>query len=99
MLSVNRMNAQIKLTEVWKKLNQNQSPLNFNMTVSNPEARESRSVANNKLAENYGSYKAKKSFISDGKKLWNLAPTSITLCKSIDSAKKEIKSFVKTIPV
>ena len=102
MLSVNQMNAQIKLMEVWKTLNLNQSPLNFRTPMFNPEVRSSRSVSSNKLPETSGSskkQKTKSSLMSDGKKLWNSAPSPIPLYTSTYSAKKEINKFVKTLPV
>ena len=96
MLSVNRLNAQIKLTEVWKALNLSSSPLNVSCPVLVPDARAMRSVSNNKLVETGCTNSASNSFISDGKKVWNNAPISITLCKSLFSAKVEISKFVQT---
>ena len=49
LLSVNRMNAQIKLTEVWKASHNKNSPLNIEMPIINPEHRSARSKANGRL--------------------------------------------------
>ena len=42
---------------------------------------------------------ATSAFINDATRAWNKAPPNIKLCKSILSAKKAIKAFIKTLPV
>ena len=41
----------------------------------------------------------KNTCISDAIRVWNMAPISITSCLTLYQAKKEIKSFVRTLPV
>ena len=41
----------------------------------------------------------KNSCISDAVRIWNLAPDSVTGSDTIYSAKKAIKSFVKSLPI
>ena len=38
-------------------------------------------------------------FIKDATKHWNIAPIEIKQCKTLFSAKHEIKKFVKTLPI
>ena len=49
MLSVNRINAQIKLTEGWKTLNSDDNNLNITLPQVDPTERSSRSVTQGKL--------------------------------------------------
>ena len=51
------------------------------------------------LNEISGSDRLKSTYINDGAKAWNLTPQVIKDCKSLYMAKKEIKKFVKTLPV
>ena len=58
-----------------------------------------RTRNDNALVENGVIDLRKAIFINDGIRLWNLAPASITTCKSLYSVKKQIKLFVKTLPI
>ena len=100
LLSINQINAQIKLTETWKALNNDKDNQIKSLKIINKkEERNSRSASNGNLVEQGNSKLAKQTFINDSARVWNRAPLSIKLCPSIYSAKKEIKKFVKTLPV
>ena len=100
MLSVNRMNAQIKLTEVWKAINQHNSPLNICVPKNDTNQRGSRSTPNGKLQLCKGkSFISQSTFLNDGKRVWNAAPSAIGDCLTPQSAKAEIKKYVKTLPL
>ena len=100
MLSVNRMNAQIKLTEVWKALHFQNNPLNITLPIMDPNERNSRSISNGRLKMCNGkSLSSQATFLNDAKRVWNSAPQQIRECNSIYSVKKEIKSFVSTLPL
>ena len=103
LVSVNQLNAQIKLTETWKSLNLS-SGINKNgisaLQITHVEGhREMRSAFKGNLIENGKSKKAKKTFINDSARVWNNAPKQIKSCVSLSLAKKEIKAFVKTLPI
>ena len=98
-LSVNQLNAQIKLTELWKSQKTKFSTINFIKSKNNQSDMCSRSMVSGKLTESRGSDALKSTFINDGIKAWNLAPDVIKNCNSLFSAKKEIKKFVKTLPI
>ena len=99
MLSVNQINAQIKLTETWKALNgANSSLCNIKKKVSD-SYRTSRSLSNGDIIEEGYSVKSLCTFQNYSTRLWNKAPSNIKLCSTIYTAKKEIKKFVKTLPV
>ena len=100
MLSINQINAQIKLTEAWKALNNDKvNPINSLNIKQNEGDRMSRSATNGNLMEQGTSNMAKQTFINDSARVWNRAPQTIKNCTSLYSAKKEIKKFVKTLPV
>ena len=40
----------------------------------------------------------KRTFLNDAAHIWNVTPDSIKVAKSLYSAKKAIKTFVKTLP-
>ena len=99
MCSVNQLNAKIKLTEMWKYVN---LPAYANNNVKKMETetglRTSRSVSSGKIIEGK-STRSLNSFINDSTRAWNQAPNAIKVCKSLLSAKKAIKSYIKTLPV
>ena len=95
MLSINQMNAQVKLTEMWKSVNYNNYPLNIGKLKPACNGRESRGVTTGKLMEP----KTLNTFIGNATRLWNNAPRSIKDSKSISTAKKAIKSFCLSLPV
>ena len=99
MLSVNQMNAQIKLTEIWKAENTSNYPLQFKKKVTTEEGRTTRSITAGQLIESGKSNLLQSTFISDASRAWNRAPDKIKHCNSIWSAKKEIKKYVSTLPV
>ena len=99
MLSVNQINAQIKLSEMWKAVNDNCHPFALRKRVAGENVRSMRSITNDILPDQSFSELSKNTFINDGIKAWNHAPSKIKECKSFTSAKAEIKKFVKTIPI
>ena len=60
---------------------------------------ESRSMANGGLLEVNDCANLKATFINDGAKAWKTIPANIKNCESLYMAKKEIKKFVKTLPL
>ena len=96
MLSVNQLNAQIKITEAWKNMKDPECPIKFTK-VSNECS--TRAVSNGDLIESGKSDLVKSSFISDASKAWNRTPNDIKECPTIWTAKKAIKKFVKLLPI
>ena len=99
MLSVNQINAQLKLSEMWKAVNDEEHPFNLEKKDSGSDVRSMRSISNEMLPVKSFSELSKNTFINDGIKAWNLAPISIKNCSSYASAKTEIKKFVRMIPI
>ena len=98
-LSVNQMNAQIKLLEVWKSIYVNSYPLKW-VTREDSIIKQGLKFTNKPdLVVNGHSKPQMQSFFNDAAVLWNLAPKQIKECKSIGTVKKCIKTFVKTLPI
>ena len=73
MLSINQMNAQVKLTEMWKAVNYRNYPLKIDQLQPSENGRTSRGVSNGKLAEPV----TLNTFLGNATRLWNKAPIGI----------------------
>ena len=99
MLSVNQTLTQIKLTELWKATHTDNNPLKFTQLTPAENGKESRAVANKKLIQSKGSTLTMDSSVYDATKMWNNAPDSLKNANSLYSAKSEIKSYCKLLPL
>ena len=90
---MNQLNAQIKITEMWKATNDTNYPLKFDSKISNNSAMISRSKSVGKLPAKHGSYSLKATFKNDGVMVWNQTPDTIKECNSLEIARKCIKTF------
>ena len=99
MLSMNQMNAHIKIIEYWKAENIPNYPIKVNKKSISDESMNTRSITTGKLVESGMSDLVKESFIGDGEKTWNKIPATIKNSKTLSMAKNEVKKFVKTLPV
>ena len=101
MLSVNQTNAQIKLTELWKAVHNENCPINITkMKDVLPERALRSKLESGKILMEAGvSEMSKRTFVNDGIKLWNKCPNEIKNSKSLFSAKREIKKFVANLPI
>ena len=95
MLSVNQLNAQIKLTEIWKAMNDDR----ITKSEINEDERVSRSQRNGKIHSNAFSTGTKNTFINDSIKAWNNAPNELKNNRCLSGAKASIKKFVATLPI
>jgi hypothetical protein len=86
--------------EMWKAVNQPDYPLDIIPANTNSENnRLTRSTNSGNLPENGRSNVVQKSFVGDATRCWNTAPANIKMCKSLVTVKKEIKKYVRTIPI
>ena len=101
MLSVNQLAASIKLTEVWKFINVENSPLRLEPnTTGKPESDRTLRTSSCRLWNQDDCSKAEKeSFCRNAVKIWNAAPLQIKTSLTLESAKKAIKMHCKTLPV
>ena len=96
-LSVNQTAAQIKLTEMWKALNDSAYPLKMELKSSNGMV--TRSSTRGEVVEFGSSSKTIKSFYGSATRLWNQGPVSIRQAQTLNQAKEEIKKFCRTLPI
>ena len=99
MLSVNQINAQIKIQEIWKALNIDNYPLKVQKHTVNSDTVNTRACTFGKLIESGKSLVSQKCCINDATKLWNNLPSDLKNCLSISQIKLQTKKFVKTLPV
>ena len=97
--SVNQLNAQIKLQEIWKALNVDNYPLKISQQRANMSGVSTRAGQSGRPIEIGKKHLTQKTSISDAIRVWNLAPQKVNESKSLYQAKKEIKNFVKTLPI
>ena len=89
----------MKISEVWKSLNKESYPTNWKKYESADSDRITRSVINPHLAEMGKTKIASSTFINDAARVWNHTPQKIKDCKSKHIVKKEIRKYVKTLPI
>ena len=89
-LSVNQLNAESKLQEVWKSINNSDYPIKWEKNTTILDSR-TRSVQKNTLIFPRNGIKMQATFYSDYARLWNIAPDTIKNCKTLFCAKKEIR--------
>ena len=99
MVSVNQLNGQIKLLEIWKSLIIVDYPLDIQLQEIREGVATTRAATRGLPCDIGRSQLTQSTCISDAIKLWNTAPTCITESKSLYQAKREIKKFVKSLPI
>ena len=99
MLSVNQLNAQIKILEVWKATSDSSHPMNIEKITHGTNTSTTRAVAKGDLLKFGKSNLVQSTYLSDASKAWNKCPESVKLCKNLWYAKKAIKTFVETLPI
>ena len=99
MLSVNQLNASIKMLEIWKAINVEDYPLKVEKQTSNKSRVSTRADILEKPIEIGKTVVVQKTCVSDAIRLWNLAPNHITNSTSLAHAKSEIRKFVRQLPI
>ena len=99
LLSVNQMNAQIKLTEMWKTINIENYPIKTELVECQDVGINTRARSLGLLKEHKVTNKSQKTFTNDAIHIWNLATSAIKECATIYSAKKSIRLFVASLPL
>ena len=97
MLSVNQLNAKIKLIEIWKALNIEKYPLKIPTQSISDEQMNTRAMTSSRPIENEASCLIAKSCVSYAIKLWSKAPLELKNCKSLYSVKKLARAFALTL--
>ena len=77
LLSVNQLNAKIKIMEIWKAKNIQGYPLKIQNQTANKETINTRAMTSNRPIEISSSILLEKTCVSDAIRLWNLAPLNL----------------------
>ena len=80
MLSVNQLNAQIKITEIWKALHNPDNPLKIEKVNHESSVCLTRVVTKGDLKEVGKSTILQSTYISDASRIWNKCPNHIKEC-------------------
>ena len=98
-LSVNQLNCQIKIQEIWKALNVTDYPIQVTRQTEPESGRSTRACSRGRLLDNGYSELSQKTCINDAVRLWNSLPNSVTTCETLSQIKKQAKLFAQTLPV
>ena len=88
LLSVNQINAQIKLLEVWKSKNYDSYPIQWPNRKDQINREGLKSSNKPDLVIKGKSFLQSLTFINDAANVWNGAPSAIKDCTSLSSVKK-----------
>ena len=99
MLSVNQLNAKIKIMEIWKSFNVLRYPLIIDTQRPSPEVINTRAMTSHRPIEETVSTLIDKTCVSDAIKLWLKIPDEIKNCKTKFQLKKLAKEFALSLPV
>ena len=99
LLSVNQLNAKVKIQEIWKSINIEDYPLKIKLNEVSMNQTATRAMVKRTPIELGSTTLKSKTCISDAIKIWNIAPVQLHKCTSLYSLKKLTKEFVKTLPI
>ena len=99
MMSVNQINAQIKIQEIWKALHIENYPLKLDRQSVSETGTSTKACTSGKLMESGRSVIAQKTCINDAIKLWNKAPKQVTQCLTLSQIKVQSKLNAKSLLV
>ena len=99
MLSINQMNMQVKLLEIWKAMNIDDYPLRINQQGTNETGVSTRGDYKRKPIEIGKTTLTQKTCISDAIRLWNQVTDKVTNSLTVTQAKNEIKKYAMTLPI
>ena len=84
---------------MWKALSIEDYPLKIEQQNTCDRNVSTRAASRGRPCEIGMSTLTQNTCISDAIRLWNLAPTNVTCSNTVYQAKKEIKMFVKNLPI
>ena len=90
MRSVNQINAQIKLNEMWKSTHVINSPIKISIVSRSDEVACTRAITQGHLKEELLTNSSQRTFLNYAIHIWNKAPIAIKQSKSLSCAKKAI---------
>ena len=88
-LSVNQLNAQIKISDIWKAVNVDNYPTKVILRTVNNDSAMTRSIVNGKLVETGKCALTQATFINDAIKAWNKSNEDVKQSLTYNVAKKK----------
>ena len=98
-MSVNQMNGQIKIQEIWKSLNVPNYPIQIKKQTPHEGGPATRADVKGRLIETGNSCLSQKTCINDAVKIWNQLPDAVTNSKSFYQIKKQAKIYARSLPI
>ena len=98
-LSLNQMSAEVRLIEVWKALNVEDYCLKDIFQRVESAKTNVRSSGKNRIKSTFKSKLRENSFHYPSVRLWNTAPTEITMATTESAARNAIRKYVLTLPI
>ena len=99
MLSVNQLNAQIKLLEMWKVVYVDDYPLIIKQQKIPETGMSTRAAQKGRLIVTGKSNTSLNTSTSDAIRIWNSSPVSVIEAKTLYQAKNAIKLYIKCLPI
>ena len=99
MLSVNQINAKVKIQEVWKALNVEGYPLKIDSQKASDTSTSTRAMTSGRLIESGRSNLVSNCCITDAIRIWNQAPESVKSSVTLTQIKKSAKLYARTLPI
>ena len=84
---------------MWKSVHIEEYPLKLQQQEIREGVATTRAATKGQLVDIGRTQLTQTTCISDAIKMWNAAPCTITESKSLYQAKREIKKFVKSLPI
>ena len=84
---------------MWKALNIEDYPLKIEQQSLRDQGVSTRAASNGRPCEFGLTTLNQNSCISDAIRIWNAAPTNVTRSNTVYQAKKDIKMYVKNLPI
>ena len=91
--------AQIKLTEVWKSINLKDYPTQWMSRAESMKKEGLKSTNKPDLVIKGKTAIQDSTFFNDAVRVWNMAPVEIKNCRTLHTVKKQIKTFIRTLPI
>ena len=98
MLSVNQINAKVKVQEVWKALNIEGYPLKIDCQKASDTSTSTRAMTSGRLIESGKSTLVSNACVSDAICIWNQAPDSVKNYVTLPQLKNAAKLYVRSLP-
>ena len=95
MMSVNQLNGQIKIQEIWKALNIPGYPIQVAKQTVSDVGPSTRASSDGRLIEKGSSCLSQKTCLNDAVRLWNKLPLVVNQCDTFYQIKKQAKIFEK----